>query len=272
MKKFIYLLITIFVFNISFITPSFSISGGIFKNIFNLFKSGGDDLIKNGDDAIRGIKNSTENINLGSAQETLIMNKVGAEAHVKELKNLKKTSRNEYLKIIRKNSDEFIDNDLLEFFEDDSSSTNSIFKKVIILNWIGKIYNNSDYFSKPTKDNKILLVCSNKDKVFYFSLLMEKEPKRVFLVRNLKIKNNEKSIPNQELSVLEDTKTIKIMSTLPNKDHDWPQHYFIIYNDQNFYYENIKLGNISPQTIKEKAMKKTFGKNNCSKATNEGLL
>lgn len=272
MRKFIYLLITIFVFNISFISTSFSISGGIFKNIFNLFKSGGDDVIKNGDDAIRGIKNSTENINPGSAQETLIMNKVGAEAHVKELKNLKNTSRNDYIKIIRKNGDEFIDNDLLEFFEDDSSSTNSIFKKVIILNWIGKIYNNSDYFSKPTKDNKILLVCSNKDEVFYFSLLMEKEPKRVFLVKNLKLKNDEKTLPNQELSVLEDTKTMKIMSTLPDKDYDWPLHYFTIYNDQNFYYENIRLGNVSPQIIKDKAMKKTPSKNNCSKATNEGLL
>ena len=32
-------------------------------------------------------------------------------------------------KDLKKRSDEFIDNDLLDFFEDDSSSTNSIFKK-----------------------------------------------------------------------------------------------------------------------------------------------
>ena len=174
MRKFIYLLATIITFNISFITPSSSISGGIFKNILNIFKSGGDDVIKNGEDVVRGIKNSTENIKLGPAQETLIMNKVGTETHAKELKNLKNTSRNDYIKIIRKNSDELIDNDLLEFFEDDSSSANNVFKKIIILNWIGKIYNNSDYFSKPTKDDKILLVCSNKDEVFYFSLLIKK--------------------------------------------------------------------------------------------------
>ena len=272
MRKFIYLLATIITFNISFITPSFSISGGIFKNILNIFKSGGDDVIKNGEDVVRGIKNSTENIKLGPTQETLIMNKVGAETHAKELKNLKNTSRNDYIKIIRKNSDELIDNDLLEFFEDDSSSANNVFKKIIILNWIGKIYNNSDYFSKPTKDDKILLVCSNKDEVFYFSLLMEKEPKRVFLVKNLKLKNKEKSLPIQELSVIEDNEIIKIMSTLPHKDDVWPQHYFTIYNDQNFYYDNIRLGNVSPQTIKDKAMKYTQGKNNCSKATNEGLL
>jgi hypothetical protein len=200
------------------------------------------------------------------------MNKVGTETHAKELKNLKNTSRNDYIKIIRKNSDELIDNDLLEFFEDDSSSANSVFKKIIILNWIGKIYNNSDYFSKPTKDDKILLVCSNKDEVFYFSLLMEKEPRRVFLVKNLKLKNKEKSLPIQELSVIEDNEIIKIMSTLPNKDDDWPQHYFTIYNDQNFYYDNIRLGNVSPKAIKDKAMKYNQGKNNCSKATNEGLL
>ena len=132
--------------------------------------------------------------------------------------------------------------------------------------------NKKRFLYKPTKDNKILLVCSNKDEVFYFSLLMEKEPKRVFLVKNLKLKNDEKTLPNQELSVLEDTKTMKIMSTLPDKDYDWPLHYFTIYNDQNFYYENIRLGNVSPQIIKDKAMKKTPSKNNCSKATNEGLL
>ena len=72
MRKFIYLLATIITFNISFITPSFSISGGIFKNILNIFKSGGDDVIKNGEDVVRGIKNSTENIKLGPIEFRLL--------------------------------------------------------------------------------------------------------------------------------------------------------------------------------------------------------
>jgi len=272
MRKFIYLLATIITFNISFITPSFSISGGIFKNILNIFKSGGDDVIKNGEDVVRGIKNSTENIKLGPTQETLIMNKVGTETHAKELKNLKNTSRNDYIKIIRKNSDELIDNDLLEFFEDDSSSANNVFKKIIILNWIGKIYNNSDYFSKPTKDDKILLVCSNKDEVFYFSLLMEQDPKRAFLVKNKKLNNDNSSLPIQELAIIEDSKKAKIMSTLPENGNKWPTHYFTIYNDQNFYHDQVNSGNVTPELIKNKISQNPKGKNNCSKATNEGLL
>ena len=58
MRKFIYLLATIITFNISFITPSFSISGGIFKNILNIFKSGGDDVIKN---SLNGFKRVIQN-------------------------------------------------------------------------------------------------------------------------------------------------------------------------------------------------------------------
>ena len=70
-----------------------------------------------------------------------------------------------------------------------TTTTNSnLFEKFIIINWIGKIYHNSDYFSKPKTEEKMLLVCSTIDQVFYFSLLMEKEPKRAFLVKNIKLK------------------------------------------------------------------------------------
>ena len=73
------------------------------------------------------------------------------------------------------------------------------------------------------------------------------------------------------------------MATRPQK-HKWPENYFTIYNDQNFYYEKISSGKISPQIIKNKthqispqiiknkAHKNVFGKNNCSKATYNGLL
>ena len=56
-------------------------------------------------------------------------------------------------------------------------------------------YNNSDYFSKPTKDDKILLVCSNKDEVFYFSLLIRFFFELKFKMTNTKInptRNNPK--------------------------------------------------------------------------------
>ena len=136
----------------------------------------------------------------------------------------------------------------------------------------------------------MLLVCSNIDQVFYISLLMEEEPKRAFLIKNIRLENtisrnsmNTKTLPIQELIVIEDSDNVKIMATRPQK-YKWTENYFTIYNDQNFYYEKISSGKISPQIIKNKTHqispqiiknkphKNVFGKNNCSKATNNGLL
>ena len=47
------------------------------------------------------------------------------------------------------------------------------------------------------------------------------------------------------------------MATRPQK-HKWPENYFTIYNDQNFYYEKISSGKISPQIIKIKLIKFTL--------------
>ncbi len=44
------------------VSPSYAVPGGIFKSIFNLFKSGGDDVIKSADDVLRGTKNQGENV------------------------------------------------------------------------------------------------------------------------------------------------------------------------------------------------------------------
>ena len=79
----------------------------------------------------------------------------------------------------------------------------------------------------------MLLVCRTDSDVFYFSLLMEQDPKRAFLVEHKKLnKTNKKTMANQELVVLEDSNEVKIMSSFPNID----------------------------------------AKNNCFKATNQGLL
>ena len=50
----------------------------------------------------------------GKHVESLIMEKVGAEAHASEFKTLKESNRSEYISSIRKSSDELIDNDLWE--------------------------------------------------------------------------------------------------------------------------------------------------------------
>ena len=52
----------------------------------------------------------------------------------------------------------------------------------------------------------------------------------------------------------------------------WPENYFIIYDDQNFYYNQANSGIVTPDDIKNKISQNPKGKNNCSKATNEGLL
>ena len=290
MKKIFLIFILGFIINIQFIQLVQAVPGGIFRNIFKIFKGSTDDVMKNSgkmDEVLSGMKKKSLNESIaGPTQESLIMEKVGANSHLTELNSLKASSRASYIKKLKKKKFnlEGEDEALEYFFDEKSSSTsststenNDLFEKFIIINWIGKVYNNSDYFSNPEKEKKMLLVCSNVDQVFYFSLLMEEEPKRAFLIKNIKLDNtksrnsmNTKTLPIQELIVIEDRDDIKIMATRP--EDLWPKNYFTIYNDQNFYYDKISLGNISPETIKNKAYQNLSGKNNCSKATYNGLL
>ena len=209
----------------------------------------------------------------GPTQDSLVLEKVGAESHSIEFASLKKSNRESYIKRLKKKKIEGGD-ELLDLILDDGEivSENEGFKKYIIFAWIGKIYANSDYYSQPKLEEKMLLVCSNLNEVFYFSLLMEQDPKRAFLVKNKKLNNDNSSLPIQELAIIEDNKSAKIMSTLPENGNMWPTHYFTIYNDQNFYYDEVKSGNVTPELIKNKISQNPKGKNNCSKATNKGLL
>ena len=295
MKKFISIIILGLIINIHFIEYVQAIPGGAFRSFFKLFKGSGDDAIRKADDLI---KNSTgqgnkiirseddllKNLEIetsyktaGPTQESLVLEKIGVESHFSEFGSLKESSRTVYIKRLKdKNSrlklDDFLEDDLLDIFGDNSSSKDSVFSKYIIANWIGKIYRTSDYYSKPTYEEKMLLVCSNIDQVFYFSLFMEKEPKRAFLVDHKIFKNNKKSLLAQELVVIEDNENVKIMSTVPALKNKWPSHYFTIYKDQNFYYDQSLSGYVTPEVIKNKTLNNPMGKNNCSKAINNGLL
>ena len=62
MRKFFHLISFLITLNILLVAPSHAVPGGIFKSIFNLFKSGGDDVIKSADDVLRGTKNQGENV------------------------------------------------------------------------------------------------------------------------------------------------------------------------------------------------------------------
>ena len=290
MKRFISVVILSLIIDIQFIQLAQAVPGGIFKNIFKIFKGSTDDVMKNSgkmDEVLSGMKKKSVNESIaGPTQESLIMEKVGANSHLTELNSLKSSTRAGYIKKLKKQKFKLEGQDeALEYIFDEKSSSsspttttnNNLFEKFIIINWIGKIYNNSDYFSKPKTEEKILLVCSTIDQVFYFSLFMEEEPKRAFLIKNIKLNNSKsrnsmstKTLPIQELIIIEDKDNVKIMVTRP-KDQ-WPENYFIIYDDQNFYYDRAYSGNVTPEDIRNKISQNPKGKNNCSKATNEGLL
>tara|TARA_B100001559_G_scaffold312956_1_gene311347 strand:+ start:568 stop:1440 length:873 start_codon:yes stop_codon:yes gene_type:complete len=290
MKRFISIAILSLVIDIQFIQLAQAVPGGIFRNIFKIFKGSTDDVMKNSgkmDEVLSGMKKKSVNESIaGPTQESLIMEKVGANSHLTELNSLKSSTRAGYIKKLKKQKFKLEGEDeALEYIFDEKSSSssstttpnNNLFEKYIIINWIGRVYNNSDYFSKPKKEKKMLLICSNVDQVFYFSLWMEEEPKRAFLIKNIKLNNSKsrnsmstKTLPIQELIIIEDKDNVKIMVTRP-KDQ-WPENYFIIYDDQNFYYDRAYSGNVTPEDIRNKISQNPKGKNNCSKATNEGLL
>ena len=292
MRKFFHLISWLITLNILLVSPSYAVPGGIFKSIFNLFKSGGDDVIKSADDVLRGTKNQGENVintsddllrdiknkQIGNtsaqADEAMVLERIGANNHIVEFKTLKKSTRSDYIQHLRRHGDELIDNDLFDVYENitsDNSKYPTSFKSYVLLNWIGRIYIKSNYFNKPKFEDKTMLVCKNIDQVFYLSLFMEQEPKRAFLTKNLKFKKNTKNISSQELFIIEDTEKRKIMVTWP-VNTEFPQNYFVIYPNQNFYYENPSSGTVSPEQFKKYLSKRKSFKNKCFKATESGLL
>ena len=116
MRKFFHLISWLITLNILLVSPSYAVPGGIFKGIFNLFKSGGDDIIKSADDVLRGTKNQSENVintsddllrdiknkQIGNtsaqADEALVLERIGADNHIVEFKTLKKSTRSDIYK------------------------------------------------------------------------------------------------------------------------------------------------------------------------------
>ena len=100
---------------------------------------------------------------------------------------------------------------------------------------------------------------------------MEKEPRRAILTKHEKFKESIKKIPSQELFIIEDTNKRKIMTTWP-RGTEFPEHYFVIYDNQNFYYENPTSGKIGPDKFKFDLNYRKVSENKCFKATETGLL
>ena len=288
MKKWITFLLLIIMFSTQL--PSQTLAkGSLIKSIINFFTGGADDVIKTGDDAIKNmgkskdeilekIKSKTSNESISSSSvEAKITENVSRESHTLNFSSLKNTERGKYIKNLKNKftrGDEVAD--VADFFDIDdlisdnkTNSTNNGFYSLVIINWIGRIYKNSNYFSKP-EEEKMLLVCDTANDIFYISLLMEQEPKRAFLVEHVKInKQSVSKIKTQELAVLQDSEEIKIMSTLPEPGNEWPSNYFTIYNNQGFEYDYL---NLNVDFIKTKANITKNLKNNCFKAAEKGLL
>ena len=290
MKRFISIIILILIFNIQFVTNAHAIGGlrQLFRGIVNIFKGGVDDVIRKGDDLLKNIGKDKERILegskskginetiLASGDEAKILETVGREEHSLHFASLKNNTRVRFIKKVKGKvgPDDVADLfDIEELISDSSTnSTNRGFYGVIILNWIGKVYRNSNYYSNPELEEKMLLACNTTNDIFYFALLMEQEPKRAFLVEHKELNNrNIKRMAAQELVVLDDSKDVKIMSTLPEKNKSWPSHYFTIYKDQGFEHDK-KDGTIGFSNIKIKTSFPLEHKYSCYKATNEGLL
>ena len=292
MKKIFFTCLIIFSLNLSYSQPTYA-AGSIIaaiKAMTMVFKSYGDNIVSTFDDLFKSGKNQIENLGKGSddvlkdiknkqlgntantSDESLILEKIGSETHAAEFKNLKESSRSDYFTLVRNNADNIIDDDYYEIYESvTSGSEEDKFREFVIFNWIGKIYRVSNYFNKPVFEEKSLLVCKNVDQVFYIALLMEKEPRRAILTKHEKFKESIKKIPSQELFIIEDTDNRKIMTTWP-RDTEFPEHYFVIYNNQNFYYENPTSGKIGPDKITLNLTNRQVFKNKCFKATETGLL
>ena len=287
MKRFISIIILILIFNTQFATNAHAIGGlrQLFRGIVNIFKGGADDVIRKGDDLLKNIGKGKERILEGSKSkginetistsggETKILETVGRKEHSLHFNMLNKNSRGRFIRELIK-PDNLLDVAELKDLIGDLSlnSTNKGFYGVIMLNWIGKVYRNSNYYSNPELEEKMLLVCNTTNDLFYFALLMEQEPKRAFLVEHKELNNrNIKRMPAQELVVLDDSEDVKIMSTLPEKNKSWPSHYFTIYKDQGFEHDQ-KDGTIGLSSIKIKTSFPLEHKDSCFKATNEGLL
>ena len=61
-----------------------------------------------------------------------------------------------------------VTNRIVKISDNKTNSTNNRFYSLVIINWIGRIYKNSNYFSKP-EEEKMLLVCNTGNDIFYIS-------------------------------------------------------------------------------------------------------
>ena len=301
MKKLITILLLTLLINANFTTNANAFGGEIriiLRAIAKFLKGGADDSIKAGsktlDDVLKKIGQSPEeailsktdkvtNLKTFTRDESLILERVGSEKHSNNYlavnsNKIKPIKDRRFLKeLIEEGSqegfEEIMEGGYQEAAEKGLSnlSVENDFYKYVKLNWIGRVYIRSDYYSQPKVEKKMLLVCKTKYEVFYFSILMEEKIKTASLIDHKSLFNaSYPTLPEQELVVLKDEDEFKVMSILPEVGR-YPKHYFTIFSNQSFNYDKRLSGTESPGVIINKASKGSYQNNRCYKGTKKGL-
>ena len=151
-------------------------------------------------------------------------------------------------------------------------SDEEIINTIRIALWTGRVFRSSNVFNQPELEERLIIQCQADDDLFTFTALLNKndnenlqEQKNWFLLSqhfpNSKLtidgsiirdqnSNNVKSLPKQELIILEDTDEYIIFSNKVAKGQNYPTKYFAIFVDGKFLYLENSQGTESPDYIK----------------------
>ena len=151
-------------------------------------------------------------------------------------------------------------------------SDEEIINTIRVALWTGRVFRSSNVFNQPELEERLIIQCQADDDLFTFTALLNKndnenlqEQKNWFLlsqhfpnskltidgsiIRNQNA-NNVKSLPKQELIILEDTDEYIIFSNKVAKGQNYPTKYFAIFVDGKFLYLENSQGTESPDYIK----------------------
>jgi len=298
MQKLITIFLLTLLFSAQFTEKAYA-KTSLLRAIVNFFKGGADDAIRNSGKSIENILNragkspegilSKSKVNKITEMETLardeslILENVGQETHTNYYLSLnssraKPIKNRKWLRdIIEEGAEQGIEEIGEEGFQEaaekglNKMSAENDFYSYVNINWIGRVFIRSNYYSKPKVENTILLVCKTKYEVFYFSILMEEKIKTASLVDHKSLfSTSYPTLSEQELFVLKDEDEFKVMATQPEAGR-YPKHYFTIFDNQSFNYDKRLNGTESPGIIIQKAFRGPDQSNNCYKATKKGL-
>ena len=248
--------IIILFFNLLAIPNAHSAVGAISKiiaKIGKVFSKTGVKTSKGVGSGIKGTDSGLDEITkrlMKNPEEAKIIERVGIEKHTEHFDNLNSFS---IRRLFKKHGVDNVDNldDLNDLVDKDISEIESNYAvfKYIVWAWRGRVFRNSEYFNKPTFDNRTLLTCETNESIFYFSIIMEDKIRRAFLTDNIALVENYKVLKPQELIVTKDIDVLKIIATKPQVNKSFPNHYFVFYQNQGFVHEKHIHGTENPNVV-----------------------